>query len=317
MGQEDPLRDHLESQFELFQEASRINGFEIVEQMRAEADALDGKREVRYIDFAGYSYTSVPDEGELKAKAILNEAAEQLEQYLNDLGSDGMCSEQELQKFWEESKIFNGADIAQQMRHDAKYAPQNQRTALKETAAKFEQYLNDVGTDGKCSNKDVDQFCKKFLSEDENPYQASEAVRGHMNAYVNETKESINWGELATGALSTFDGLAMLATAFGVTVGTAILAGALAVPIGLMMAPLWVGGVLDIKESVHHIVEALEPSRPNEGHNNTHESDHNHWNNNTNGSNTQSAPNGLCGWDYNPNTGELVDPVCGPRPGGE
>ena len=215
-----------------FAEIRHINGLETVEQLRSKADALDGKRTVYTPGAFGWDYTNVPAEWELREKAYLNEAADQLEQYLKDLGSDGMCSEQELKTFWEEAKIHNGADIVQQMRQNAKYAPHNQEKAIKEIAAKleqyvnslgsdgmcsnndlqkfwqeerflngadiaygmrhvakrpgnhdlmkafkeaapkFEQYLNDLGTNGKCSNKDVEQFFEKYLSEYENPYQA-------------------------------------------------------------------------------------------------------------------------------------------------
>ena len=225
-----------------FAEIRHINGLETVEQLRSKADALDGKRTVYTPGAFGWDYTNVPAEWELREKAYLNEAADQLEQYLKDLGSDGMCSEQELKTFWEEAKIHNGADIAQQMRQNAKYAPHNQEKAIKEIAAKleeyvnslgtngicsnndlqkfwqeerfldgadiahqmrhmparpgnhdlrgafkeaadkFEIYLNDLGTNGKCSNKDVDQFFEKFLSEDENTYQASQANRDQLAA---------------------------------------------------------------------------------------------------------------------------------------
>jgi hypothetical protein len=164
---------------------SAINGFEIVERMRAEADALDGKRSV--YDPIMNIHSNVPDEGEQKAKAILNEAANQLEQYLNDLGSDGMCSEQELQKFWEEAKIFNGADISNQMRNiPSRPGNHDQRKACKEAADKFKIYVNDLGTDGKCSVKDVDQFFKKFLSKYDNKYQACEAVLDEFGDLIEE-----------------------------------------------------------------------------------------------------------------------------------
>jgi hypothetical protein len=198
-----------------FAEIRHIDGLEIVEQLRSKADALDGKREVRYIGFSGYSYTSVPDEGELKEKAILIESANQLEQYLKDLGNGGMCSEQELQKFWEEAKIHNFADTVAQMRDDAKYLANGfQKEALQQTAAKFEQYVNDLGTDCMFSNQDAEQFYEKFLSEDENPYQASDEIRASVTI-GSVTHSDHSWDDIssettrsclvvaATGAIAT------------------------------------------------------------------------------------------------------------------
>jgi hypothetical protein len=234
--------DQIESAAEMIQEATRrTNGLKIVEQLRSQADTLDGERIVIFDDGWGGTVGRVHDEDELIEKATLNEAANQLEQYLIELGSDGMFSDSEREKFWEEARYLNGADIVDQMRNNAankKITAELERyinnlgtdamcsnrdlqkfweeeryidsadivhqmrnegnndlkEAFSAAAPKFEQYVDDLGTDGKCSIKDVGQFFKTFLSEYENPYQASEVIRNYLTT-VGSSNSPYTWGE--------------------------------------------------------------------------------------------------------------------------
>jgi hypothetical protein len=61
---------------------------------------------------------------------------------------------------------------------------------LNEAVPIFEQYLDGLGTDGMCSIKDVDLFFQKFLSDYDNPYQASEVTINNVQSAANSGSEN-------------------------------------------------------------------------------------------------------------------------------
>ena len=74
----------------------------------------------------------------------------------------------------------------------------------------------------------------------------------------------IRLGRFVTGFLSVSDGAIMVTTAFGATVGTAVLTKSPSITgvVGLMMTPLAIGGYYDMKHGIHLMIEAIHDEKP-------------------------------------------------------